>query len=377
MTEASNKSVPPIVLTGEAGKPPETRSDDGIRRRAEETLSRYLRWAEGLAGRCAFRGHASTGWLLESSALRRLRVGQDVSRDLIDSLFVGYLDDIVNKIRIRFPEEYGQLSDLEIMAHLQHQGGATGLIDFTASPLVALYFACQSISEKDNMLPQQPDGKIYSIRLDGEGIREVMNQKLLEQKMDVFFRRGILWFWRPGHDHRRMVFQQSVFVFGCSVIDGHDGHDCFEIPAIDKPALLGLLGTMGVSERTLFSDFAGFADANACHKEYPAHSAEVYYNECINRAQKSPEAYYRRGVFRHSIRDYEGAIGDYSRSIDHDPDNEYVISLYARGCAKFDQKDREGAVKDWKKAEQRATEKENWKVVDLATEQLRAVGESG
>ena len=42
-------------------------------------------------------------------------------------------------------EEMGrQLSDLEILAELQHFGAATCLIDFSRSALVALWFACQT-----------------------------------------------------------------------------------------------------------------------------------------------------------------------------------------------------------------------------------------
>ena len=340
-----------------------------------------MHWAGEMTGRCAFRGHASAAWLLESSALRRLREGQDVSKGLVGYLFTGYLDDIVNKVRVRFPE-YDKLSDLEIMAHLQHQGGATGLIDFTESPLVALYFACQSVSEKDDsLLPSSPNGKIFAVRLDGKGIAEVRKKETLQKSVDQFFpaKPGKLWFWRPGHDNRRMVFQQSMFVFGRPAIDGdRDGVDFFEIPQIEKSTFLGLLETMGVSERTLFSDFAGFADANAHTEKYPARSAEVYYTENIERDPQSPKPYFRRGIFRHSIQDYEGAIEDYSGSIERDTQNEYVASsFYNRGLAKFARKDREGAVKDWEEAKRRAEELRDRIVAGLADKQLRAVAKPG
>ena len=381
MAGASNKSVPPTVFIGGTGEPPQKPPADEIRKRAEETLSGYLRWAGEAAGRCAFRGHASAAWLLESSALRRLKEGQDVSKGLVGYLFTGYLDDIVNKIRVRFPE-YDKLSDLEIMAHLQHQGGATGLIDFTESPLVALHFACQSVLEKgDSLSPSPSNGKVFAVRLDGKGISEVRKKETLQKSVDQFFpaNPGKLWFWRPGHDDRRMVFQQSVFVFGHPAIDGHrDGVDFFEIPQIEKSALLGLLETMGVSERTLFSDFAGFADANAHTEKYPARSAEVYYTENIEREPKMPGPYFRRGIFRHSIREYKEAIEDYTGAIEHDVKKEYMASsFYNRGLAKFALKDREGAVKDWEEVKCRAEELRNPRVVGLAIKQLRAVGESG
>ena len=382
MTKRADESALLTGMVGGAAEPLEKPSRDEIRKHAEERLSGYLRWAGEMAGRCAFRGHASAAWLLESSALRRLREGQDISKELVGYLFTGYLDDIVNKVRVRFPE-YDKLSDLEIMAHLQHQGGATGLIDFTESPLVALYFACQSVSEKgDSLLPSPPlDGKVFSVRLDGKGIAEVRKKETLQKSVDQLFpaKPGKLWFWRPGHDDRRMVFQQSMFVFGHPAIDGpRDGVGFFEIPQIEKSALLRLLETMGVSERTLFSDFAGFADANAHTEKYPARSAEVYYTENIEREPKSPDPYFRRGIFRHSIRDYEGAIQDYSGSIEWDTQNKYVAtSFYNRGLAKFALKDREGAVKDWEEAKRRAEELGDQRVVGLADKQLRATAKPG
>ena len=40
------------------------------------------------------------------------------------------------------PELPGGCSELKVLAQLQHQGAATGLIDFSTKPLVALWFAC-------------------------------------------------------------------------------------------------------------------------------------------------------------------------------------------------------------------------------------------
>ena len=48
-------------------------------------------------------------------------------------------------------KEERKLSDLEILAELQHFRAATFLIDFTYSPQVALWFACgQSFKDPQN-----------------------------------------------------------------------------------------------------------------------------------------------------------------------------------------------------------------------------------
>ena len=322
-----------------AETPPELVSPEEIRERAESTLSSYLRWAESLAGPHAFRGHANAAWLLESSAFRRLKKDRDIPANFVGYVFTGYLDDMVNKARVRFPEHY-QSSALEIMALLQHQGGATGLIDFTESPLVALWFACQ---DDENNLPLKPSGKVFAASLGGEGISEVRTKDVFRQEVDEFFPVDSkrLWFWRPGHDHRRMLFQQSVFVFGRPGIDEFAGIDSREIPAAEKAVLIRMLETMGVSERTLFSDFAGFADANAWHKEYSPRDAEAYYTGKIERAKTPAEsmaAYVHRGIFRFIIEDRQGAVADWKKAkrLAEQSGNKDVANQAARALAKHD-----------------------------------------
>ena len=354
--------------------PQGTGAPDDLYNQADAALNGYLRWSADLQRqeRFAFRGHASAAWILESSALRRLNKGRKIFPDLAGFVLTGYLDDIVNKIRVRFPE-YDQLTDLEIMAHLQHQGGATGLIDFTESPLVALYFACQPAPEKEDGLPLNQNGKVLAVQLDGRGMSEVRKKEDLQNKADHFFPAsdGKLWFWTPSHDPWRMLMQRSLFIFGRPSLDGIVGVKFHNIPAAVKPDLLHRLEMMGVSEKTLFSDFPGFANANACGQEYPARSAESYYTDNIEREPKSPYPRFGRGVFRHSIRDYKGAIEDYSHAIQRGAKNEgYVSMLFARGAAKFESKDYQGAVEDWKEAKRIGEQTGNERIVKMATVSL-------
>ena len=112
-----------------------------------------LRKLEGKAG-FLYRGQADSAWPVDCAAFRRLRnnLGASIAEKAISPLLVGYLPFFINKAKMRgfLPDGFDQDStDLELMAQLQHQGAATGLIDFTRQPLVALWFACNEYKEEN------------------------------------------------------------------------------------------------------------------------------------------------------------------------------------------------------------------------------------
>jgi len=90
-----------------------------------------------------FRGVSSYKYPLEPS-LKVLQNRPD---------FIGYSSDqieseLVNEMLTTRPEEFaGITSDFDLLAKMQHLGLPTRLLDFSFNPLVALYFACQSLSE--------------------------------------------------------------------------------------------------------------------------------------------------------------------------------------------------------------------------------------
>lgn len=91
----------------------------------------------------AFRGVSNYAYRLEPS----LKILQD------KPYVLDRTDDkleccLVNDFLTTRPEEFSNIeSDFDLLAKMQHLGLPTRLLDFSLNPLVALYFACQSMSK--------------------------------------------------------------------------------------------------------------------------------------------------------------------------------------------------------------------------------------
>lgn len=132
-----------------------------------------------------YRGQEDETWRVTSSAYRRLissSEGLGREADLqpysLRRLYQNYLLKIIDEIKLKYPSTYRNLSPLECMAHLQHNRVATGLIDFTFSPLVALWFACTN---------ENINGKVIMLENDSGKIKELTTIEQLQQDLDTFF----------------------------------------------------------------------------------------------------------------------------------------------------------------------------------------------
>ena len=381
--EKSPKSAKSEKVLTEAEKAEKGRERAAeAREMAKATLSRYMNWVENLEGRNAFRGQANAKWPLQSSAYRRLlnkRMGHPAMAAFV---FPGYLHERVNETMMRF-SAHGDQQPLEVMALMQHHGAATGLIDFTESPLAALWFAC-----KDE---QGKPGKVVAVRLDSDGkIEEIKKRQDMQGPLEKFFPLLInlgdpdikLRAWRPGDGDSRMVTQQSLFIFGRPEIEKEFVNDEFLVSAEEKGRYMEILGRMGVSENFIFSDFSGFSAANASDKDYPLHLAKIYYKEKVKEDPKNPFYHFQKGVFNAAQSAYEEATVDFTRVIEINPqsvvaynnrghilnilnrhedaikdctraiklDPQYAMAYNTRGEAYHHLKRHEEAVSDWNKA---------------------------
>lgn len=327
-------------------------------------------------GTYAYRGQGNSHWLLHSGATRQL-IGEygDAILQAPDfpQLFVRYHSEtLIEPGRTRgFGSEEGRrLSDLELLAKLQHFGAATGLLDFTWNPLVALWVACECPST---------DGKLYVVNTnDPIRFTRVSSEETDQVASSVFSVPSgppLLSYWEPtvsGDASPRILRQRSVFIIGRPLVptDQETTKDVL-IAKEDKPRLLHELETLDVYQDSLFPDIFGFAQAskkrplpqltsgeytrlgNQHYQRREYSEAMTAYSEAIKLAPETGMLYLLRGNAYAASGSHQAAIDDYDIVIRHidrlrgvAPDAVY----FNRGNSKAELKDYQGAILDYTEA---------------------------
>ena len=328
-----------------------------------KTLNEFMEWVQQLeSGEYLFRGLSSARYDIIASAYLRLD-SEAEPQQLLE-----LNKELIKDARLqRHDHRNGrELSDLEVLAELQHFRAATCLIDFTYSAPVALWFACQPTSEDD------PNGKVSAVRNDPIRITEVTPNLLTKDtELDHFFKadengKYPLYRWQPSQLNNRIVSQHSVFLFGHDKIIKPDVK-CI-IAADSKQEILEFLRSFShISDMTLFPDFDGFVRRRSHDIPYPQLNASEYfergnravqrgdfqaaindYTRAIDLQPDSANAYYNRGIAYENIGEYESAIDDYTRAIEIEPN--HAATYNNRGVA-YDIKGRHlAAILDYSKA---------------------------
>lgn len=228
-----------------------------------------------------YRGQEDAEWDVTSGVFRRLLSVHKGQKQLLPSLCWGYLLQLVDEVQLEYPSIYRSLSPLECLAHLQHNGVATGLIDFTFNPLVALWFACAVGAKKAS-------GKVTVLANDSDKICAMKSIKELESELENFFSpANSKWhLWAPALDSRvvdtqRITRQYSVFLFGLPEVSNEMISNEIVIPHAHKAELITELATVGISEETLFADPPGFWERNTSQHYYDMELIKPYYGEIL------------------------------------------------------------------------------------------------
>ena len=266
----------------------------------------------------------------ESPAMNRTKIGIAYTQQAIleeAKAYIGQTDDI------------DKTDDIELLTELQHFGGKTNLIDFTADFLIALFFACDGSHEEAGrviLLKDEEESDDYRIA-------------------------------SPRRITARVESQKSVFVDSPTGFVEPD--NLVTIPADLKFPILDYLNKHHrISIATIYNDLHGFIQRSA-HTEFLKaltcqrkasetenreekldlyKNAIIHHTEAIKLKSNYYAAYYNRGVAYYDIGKFDAAIDDFNKLIDFPHKDASVYNV--RGLAYAGKKDFEAAIEDHSKA---------------------------
>lgn len=228
-----------------------------------------------------WRGQADADWRLDPSLVRRWREHRAFmgpAYPLDEARLRSHELDLIEQTREAGFSEPD--SELELLAKLQHHGGATRLLDCTRNALVALWFASRAPFDRDGVLVGFRLGPEATVKLESSDLEKSIDELLQEAE-------GRLLWWRPRQSHPRIAAQQALFVFSEYVerqwgsisltgqlemtgIGGVPGLASVLVSSQLKQQLAGVWEPLfGFTEASLFPDFDGFAASQGISKPFP------------------------------------------------------------------------------------------------------------
>ena len=328
-----------------------------------KTLNEFIEWAAQLKdGQYLFRGVSNECYKLEASACRRL---QETDRYNPSKLLKINRELIAKARSLGHDQKDGrQLSDLELLAELQHFSAATCLIDFSRNALVALWFACQTSSEGE------ANGKVYAVNRNDTVRLKTVTHELITKDINHFLmpnEKGeyLIYQWQPKLQNNRIIAQQSEFLLSGAQIE--EDAKC----VIDKDSKQDIQRSLeqifGITEGSIYPDFDGFARLHAHNKKHIEPDARFYLQRGIEAQHNDnlddaieyytevillepadhvmfANAYNNRGIAYNDKGEVDYAIEDYDKALQLNPDNVKVYSN--RGNAYADKGEYDRAIED-------------------------------
>lgn len=192
--------------------------------------------------------------------------------------YITILQDMIRNARKYYPEKYiTSMSDLDILADIQHNGGATCLVDFSKNILTSLWFACQNDFDRDGFVycydimedmivndnltyirPEDENKSIYSLLVQTYRETNICSES-----------RARFCLWEPSPKNNRILRQDSLFLFGIEpFVSEKHSIKVIKVPSDQKKYILyALNGLFNISGKTIYNDHIGYAMMN--RKENP------------------------------------------------------------------------------------------------------------
>lgn len=209
-----------------------------------------------------WRGQGDINWPIHSGAYRRLEKS-NVTNQIWDVNF--YERSLLKRAR---HQGYGThdglpISDLELLAKLQHHGAATRLVDFSKNFLVGLWFCINSETDRTGLLlgvhTDNIGGMEGSFEENGEYSRIMEDLKTLDYPLLI----------EPPVVSKRIAAQHALFLFsdvskdtqGSLALPKEEGSTLFLAisPDLKKECRKILIAHFDIRTETLFPDLDGFA----------------------------------------------------------------------------------------------------------------------
>jgi tetratricopeptide (TPR) repeat protein len=230
--------------------------------------------------------------------------------------------------------ESSTLSNMELIADLQHFGCATMLIDFTRNPLVSLYFAVSSFPKEDFvifMMDISDKSKFSNVAFD---MIESNDTKAIEIILDK--NNDMIYYWEPSSLNKRIPAQHSIFICGTPILP----RELFTTIVIKQEGKMRILRDLQelyhISDMTIYDDLAGFAFANSQTKKIFNLSFDendsitssflsvqkeelekllLSDSKAIESDKTNCTLYFERALANQSLERYEDALRDYTEAI--------------------------------------------------------------
>ena len=237
---------------------------------------------------------------------------------------------VLDEAKEHIPET---VCDFEILTELQHYGGKTNLIDFSADYHIAIFFACDGSPGRNGRLILQKRNEIGG---------------LVEKPRE------------PNKPINRIIGQKSIFIRPYKGFIEPDPEDVVYIQRNLKiPMLEYLRKYHNISTKTIYNDLHGFIrtqnihhraneefySALICGKQHKDERAIDHYTNALEMNPQMDSAYYNRGLAYARIGEFDKAIEDYNIVINRNSEDAHAYN--ERGEVLLYQGEFNKAIKDY------------------------------